>query len=257
MTKDVGICEHCKRHFKYMLLHNGFNDSAYAYCDTCGCTAVISGWSPKPDQVTLRVHQRIDSEIEDYLERCGCGGHFVTNGSPRCPLCKNRLSATAATRWIEANAPGTAKGWRWQQSWSGIYCIIIEGHSVGDPWKPQFLSASTDDLVTLFRPVGPEELRLIKHSNFRAFPPRLPEQPIFYPVLTEDYAAKIACDWNVKASGAGYVTRFKVRRMFLCRYPIQNAGGEGLQEYWIPAGDLAEFNRNIIGVIEVIREFKA
>ena len=111
------------------------------------------------------------------------------------------------------------------------------------------------DLATLFRPVGPEEWRLIEVAGFRSFPPRLPEQPIFYPVLTEDYATKIASDWNVKASGAGYVTRFKIRRAFLDRYEIQSAGGEQFQEYWIPAADLAEFNRNIVGVIEVIKAF--
>jgi hypothetical protein len=109
--------------------------------------------------------------------------------------------------------------------------------------------------VVLFRPVGPEELRLIEAAGFRAFPPRLPEQPIFYPVLSEEYAVKIARDWNVQASGAGYVTRFAVRREFLSRYQIQNAGGERFQEYWIPAEELAEFNQNLVGQIEIVRQF--
>lgn len=64
--------------------------------------------------------------------------------------------------------------------------------------------------VTLFRPVGPKELALIESSGWRAFPPRLPEQPIFYPVTNEDYAIQIARDWNVKSSGSGFVTRFEV-----------------------------------------------
>jgi hypothetical protein len=76
-------------------------------------------------------------------------------------------------------------------------------------------------------------------------------------VLTEDYAVKIARDWNVKASGSGYVTRFAVKRAFLSRYKIQNAGGERFQEYWIPAEDLPAFNDNIIGTIEVIASFHA
>jgi hypothetical protein len=114
---------------------------------------------------------------------------------------------------------------------------------------------SDDDTVTLFRPVGPAELDLIRQADFRAFPPRLPEQPIFYPVLTEEYAVKIARDWNVPASGAGYVTRFRVRRSFLDGYKVQNAAGRRFQEYWIPAEDLAEFNRNIVGSIEIIAEF--
>ena len=117
------------------------------------------------------------------------------------------------------------------------------------------MPAGDSEAVTLFRPVGPEELNLIEKTGFRAFPPRLPEQPIFYPVLSEEYAAKIARDWNVQASGAGYVTRFTVRRAFLSRYQVQNAGGERFQEYWIPAEDLAEFNRNIIGTIEVVQKF--
>ena len=77
------------------------------------------------------------------------------------------------------------------------------------------------DTITLWRPVGPEELRLIAATGYRAFPPRLPEQPIFYPVLNEDYAIQIARDWNVKASGSGFVTRFAVQRSFLDRYGVQ------------------------------------
>jgi hypothetical protein len=74
-----------------------------------------------------------------------------------------------------------------------------------------------DETITLWRPVGPAELRLIEASGMTAFPPRLPEQPIFYPVTTEDYAVKIARDWNVPASGAEFVTRFHVRRDYLSR----------------------------------------
>lgn len=107
----------------------------------------------------------------------------------------------------------------------------------------------------LYRPVGPKELALIAASGYTEFPPRLPEQPIFYPVLNEEYAAQIARDWNVKESGAGYVTRFAVRTDFLERYEVQTVGGEIHQEYWIPAADLPEFNRNLVGGIEVIAEF--
>ena len=109
---------------------------------------------------------------------------------------------------------------------------------------------------TLWRPVGPAELRLIEEAGYRAFPPRLPEQPIFYPVLNEAYAVQIARDWNVKASGAGYVTRFEVRRDFLDQYQVQQAGGRENLEYWIPAEDLGPFNEAIIGEIEVVAEFR-
>jgi hypothetical protein len=111
------------------------------------------------------------------------------------------------------------------------------------------------ETVTLWRPVGPKELELIVQAGMRAFPPRLPEQPIFYPVLTEEYAVKIARDWNAPASGSGFVTRFKVRKDFLARYNIQEAGGRAHLEYWIPAEDLADFNEAIVGQVEVVREF--
>src|ERR1700682_1330018 len=105
------------------------------------------------------------------------------------------------------------------------------------------------ETVTLWRPVGPLELELIQKAEMRAFPPRLPDQPIFYPVLSEDYAVKIARDWNVPASGSGFVTRFEVRRTFLDKYAVQKAGGSAHLEYWIPAEDLIAFNKAIVGEI--------
>ena len=111
------------------------------------------------------------------------------------------------------------------------------------------------DAVTLFRPVGPKELALIRGSGWREFPPRLPGQPIFYPVLSEEYAAKIARDWNVPRSGAGYVTRFQVLRSFLDQYEVHQVGGRTILEYWIPAEDLPALNASIIGTIEVIAEY--
>ena len=116
-------------------------------------------------------------------------------------------------------------------------------------------AVSEEEAVTLWRPVGPAELRLIEESAMREFPPRLADQPIFYPVLSEDYAIKIARDWNVPASGKGYVTRFRVRRAFLDRYEIREAGGRSHLEYWIPAEELADFNAAIIGEIEVVASF--
>lgn len=89
-----------------------------------------------------------------------------------------------------------------------------------------------------------------------AFPPRLPEQPIFYPVTTEDYAVKIARDWNVPASGSGFVTRFDVTRDYLNRYAVQDAGGKAHREYGIPAEDMDAFNAAIVGLIEVVHEFR-
>ena len=112
------------------------------------------------------------------------------------------------------------------------------------------------EIVVLWRPVGPEELALMEAADMEAFPPRLPEQPIFYPVLTEDYAIKIARDWNVKASGSGYVTRFEVLKSYLDAYDVQEAGGRAHLEYWIPAEEIDAFNAAIVGKIAVTREFR-
>ncbi|PUA78924.1 hypothetical protein [Nocardioides currus] len=112
------------------------------------------------------------------------------------------------------------------------------------------------ETVTLWRPTGPNELALVEESGWRAWPPRLPDQPIFYPVLNEDYATRIARDWNVKASGAGYVTRFEVEKSFLDSYDVHQAGGQTILEYWIPAEDLQDLNAHIVGRIEVVAEFR-
>ncbi|WP_399100968.1 hypothetical protein [Streptomyces sp. 11x1] len=111
------------------------------------------------------------------------------------------------------------------------------------------------ETTTLWRPTGPVELGLVREAGWRAWPPRLPEQPIFYPVLDEEYAVKIARDWNVKHDGAGYVTRFEVETDFLRRYPVRQAGGETILELWVPAEELEEFNAHLVGEIEVVHEF--
>lgn len=104
-----------------------------------------------------------------------------------------------------------------------------------------------------------KEFDLIEQSAFRAFPPRLDFQPIFYPVLNEEYATQIARDWNTKDAASdyvGYVTRFAVRKSYLDQYEIQTVGAARVhREYWIPAERLDEFNANIIGKIEVISKF--
>lgn len=111
--------------------------------------------------------------------------------------------------------------------------------------------------IVLYRPVGPKELALIEASGWREFPPRLPEQPIFYPVLNEEYARQIARDWNVPESGCGFVTKFSVEAGFVGRYPVKTVGGSMHQELWVPAEELSEFNRRIVGAIEVVAEFSA
>ena len=113
--------------------------------------------------------------------------------------------------------------------------------------------------MTLYRPVGQAELDLIAGLEMRAFPPRLPIQPIFYPVLNLEYACQIARDWNTKdaTSGfVGYVTKFEVNDTFVSRYEVQTVGARIHQELWVPAEELHEFNAHIIGEIEVVETFR-
>ena len=117
----------------------------------------------------------------------------------------------------------------------------------------------TEQLTTLYRPVGRGELELIRASHFREFPARLPEQPIFYPVLSEEYATQIARDWNTKDERSGfegYVLRFRVRSDFLQGYDVHVVGSSAHREYWIPAGDLPGLNASIVGEIEIVSEFR-
>lgn len=112
--------------------------------------------------------------------------------------------------------------------------------------------------MILYRPIGEKERILIADSGYISFPPRLPEQPIFYPVLNERYAAEIAGRWNVKDENSGFkgfVTRFEIDDGFIAKYKVQTVGASYHQEYWIPAEELEVFNRHIIGNIEVIEEF--
>lgn len=113
-----------------------------------------------------------------------------------------------------------------------------------------------DEVVIMYRPTGPAELKLIEDSGFRRWPPRLPEQPSFYPVTNEQYAIDIATKWNIKASGVGYVAQFKVKKSFVDRYEIQKVGGTHHTEWWIPTEELEELNDNIVGKIEVIGEYR-
>ena len=99
-------------------------------------------------------------------------------------------------------------------------------------------------------------MELLRQGGFRKWPPRLPEQPIFYPVTNEQYAIEIASRWNVKDSGVGFVTRFEVQKDFMDRYSIQKVGGAHHTEWWVPAEDLEELNDHIVGIIEVIGEYR-
>jgi hypothetical protein len=112
-----------------------------------------------------------------------------------------------------------------------------------------------EETIEMYRPTGPEELALVAQSGFRRWPPRLLGQPIFYPVTNEQYAVEIGSRWNVRDSGVGYVTRFRVRRSFMAAYEVHQVGTSYHTEWWIPAEELEAFNANIVGEIEVIAKY--
>jgi putative RNA 2'-phosphotransferase len=113
-------------------------------------------------------------------------------------------------------------------------------------------------LTTLFRPTGLNELKLIHGSGMKTWPPRLPGQPIFYPVMNQEYAQQIARDWNAKSEPAriGFVLRFDVESAYVAKFPIQKVGGKKHLELWVPAEELEEFNRHIVGQLEIIDVFR-
>ena len=112
-----------------------------------------------------------------------------------------------------------------------------------------------EETIEMFRPIGPGEYDLLLENDFSSWPPRLEIQPIFYPVTNAQYADEINVKWNVPQSGVGYTTCFLVKRAFADQYEIQRVGGDSHEEWWIPAEDLSELNRNLVGKIEVIRTF--
>ncbi len=138
----------------------------------------------------------------------------------------------------------------------------FEGHQVHfgtinfDTWDKVVDYIYERETTTLYRPVNQHELKLIQEDYYsNSFPPRLPEQPFFYPVTNKAYAAQIAKDWNVPAYGHGYVTEFRVITDYLSHFDIQTVGGAEHTEYWVPSHQLTEFNAFIIDKIKVVAEF--
>ena len=111
--------------------------------------------------------------------------------------------------------------------------------------------------MILYRPVGSSELKLIEQSEYKRFPPRLSEQPIFYPVLNREYAREIAKNWNVKSTSdhKGFVLQFNVDDAYSAQFEIHTVGKSYHQELWVPAGELDNFNQHIIGSIKVVDKF--
>ena len=142
---------------------------------------------------------------------------------------------------------------------SRLHCRVCNSDFSPADYHAALRRPAKTGLSTLYRPVGENELAKIRQTGFTRFPPRLEEQPLFYPVLTQDYADAIARNWNStdpKHNHVGFVTRFQIRNEFLSNYEIQTAADKSTLEYWIPAEDLDSFNDNIAGTIELIAEFR-
>src|SRR5947209_8751342 len=134
--EDVGSCDKCAQRFRYLLIHSGFNDSSYAYCDSCCYIAILDHWTLS-SEMPVHDYGRITPEVEPYLIACPSRGAFRAAAGARCPHCNEPLDAVRAADYIEAHAAGTAKGWRWQRSWTGIYCIVLDERVVTDACKPR------------------------------------------------------------------------------------------------------------------------
>jgi hypothetical protein len=130
-----GQCDKCDRTFGYYLINNGLNESCYAYCFRCGMTAVMDTNYEDRTSEGLPRHRSITLKGERYLAPCVCGGAFKAGAAPRCPHCDQGLSATAASSWIEEEAPGAKEGWKWQNDWESLYAIVIDQRLMKNPWK--------------------------------------------------------------------------------------------------------------------------
>ncbi len=108
----------------------------------------------------------------------------------------------------------------------------------------------------LFRPLNRAELDLIQANAWKAFPPRLPSQPIFYPVLQEQYAIEITQQWNLPRFGQAYVVAFDIDADFVAKYPIQKVGLDHHLELWVPAEELDAFNQELVGPIKLTKSYQ-
>lgn len=132
-ANSAGICDSCSGKFGFYLVHSGFSDCAYAYCRECGSTTTLDAYAA-PAGVDVPIGKPLPPSSERSLKPCVCGGRFSGSASPRCPHCRKVLSAEKAASWIEESAEGTKQGWRWERSWQGLYCIVIDDQALSNNW---------------------------------------------------------------------------------------------------------------------------
>ncbi len=133
---------------------------------------------------------------------------------------------------------------------------FVQGWARSEQEQTRKIQVRDSQTMELFRPTGLHELLLVLQRDLAGWPPRLPEQPIFYPVLNVEYAAQIARDWNTKADArVGYVTRFEVDEAYASQFERRIVGARSHEELWVPAEELEDFNRHLRGPIRVIDAF--
>jgi hypothetical protein len=138
LVNSVGTCEECHKMFEYTLQHSGVTNTCYAYCEGCGMTAIldISDGRFPIELIRSSSYKVIVPDLERHLRPClQCGGRFTATASPQCPHCRQVLSAVKATEYLERGNASKSPGWRWQKSWNGNYCIVIEGKQVRNNFK--------------------------------------------------------------------------------------------------------------------------
>lgn len=114
-----------------------------------------------------------------------------------------------------------------------------------------------NELITLYKPLTPQQLAVVITSGWRTFVPEFPEQTHFFAKLHQRYAELIARMWCVSQYSAGYVAVFEVEDWFIGQYDIVTIAYEEHREYQIPIEDLDSLNRHIVGPIDVISAFQA
>jgi len=117
-------------------------------------------------------------------------------------------------------------------------------------------SRSTSNLITLYCPIGVDELIAIVVSQWRGFPPRGAERPIFHPVTTEGYGRYLGANWAGRhGEGDCYLVRFAVGAEAVRALERRSLGGPEREELWVAGESFAAFNAAIVGGIHLIAEW--
>lgn len=137
--QHAGECDACGQMFRWYTIHNGFNNSFYAYCSGCGTTAILDFYGTPLTQhpaVAKLIAGEIPKQVEDLLKPCTCGSRFLPGARPRCPNCAHELLPRAgANDYASAGSQRKARGWPLTWNPAQIYCVIINDRVVYNPFN--------------------------------------------------------------------------------------------------------------------------